>query len=146
MEHTISYTRLKMEYGKLKQKYEITKKQLAIIKKANEEMQQLIQPIRVSPDKLLIKAIQSEFQYFKEEHLKLRSRKREVVLCRQIFAHLLRKKTGMEWVKIGALLGQDHSTAIHSFHTIANLIDYDKQLLARLERIERIFMRYHAKG
>lgn len=146
MENTASYTALRARYGQLEKRYKDLQKRFVTIKQQNDEMKQIIQPIKVSPDKLLVKAIQTEFQHFKEEHLKMKSRKREIVLCRQIFCHIMKKKTKLSWKNIGLFCGQDHSTAIHANNTINDLTDWDKELLAKVERIERLFTRYYGKG
>lgn len=53
-----------------------------------------------------------------------KSRKREVVITRQLIAFYCKNCTGMSLQSIGEILGgRDHTTVIHSVKTIQNLLD-----------------------
>ena len=55
--------------------------------------------------------------------VKSKSRKRELVLCRQVTTHFLRIETPLSWSELGALFGgRDHTTAIHSVGVIKDLL------------------------
>lgn len=66
-----------------------------------------------------------------------RSRKREVVLVRQVSMFLARKHLDMSIAKIGKYIGdRDHATVLHACKTIENLADTDKQFRVELEEID----------
>lgn len=66
-----------------------------------------------------------------------RSRKREVVLVRQVSMFLARKHLDMSIAKIGKYIGdRDHATVLHACKTIENLADTDKQFRGELEEID----------
>ncbi len=66
-----------------------------------------------------------------------RSRKREVVLVRQVSMFLARKYLDMSIAKIGKYIGdRDHATVLHACKTIENLADTDKQFRTELEEID----------
>ena len=58
-----------------------------------------------------------------------RSRKREVVLVRQVSMFLAKKYLDMSTSKIGQYIGnRDHATVLHACKTVATLADTDKQI------------------
>ena len=66
-----------------------------------------------------------------------RSRKREVVLVRQVAMYLAKKHLDMSTSKIGKYIGdRDHATVLHACKTIENLADTDKQFKVELEEID----------
>ena len=66
-----------------------------------------------------------------------KSRKREVVLVRQVSMFLARKHLDMSIAKIGKYIGdRDHATVLHACKTIENLADTDKQFRTELEEID----------
>lgn len=55
------------------------------------------------------------------------SRKRGTsAMCRQIVAYVLLNSTNMSLSSIGAIIGRDHATVIHSRRSISNLIETNK--------------------
>ena len=70
--------------------------------------------------------------------LNTRSRKREVVLVRQISMYFAKKYLDMSTSKIGQYVGKrDHATVLHACKTISNLADTDKQFRSELNEIEQ---------
>ena len=66
-----------------------------------------------------------------------RSRKREVVLVRQVSMFLAKKYLDMSTSKIGQYVGnRDHATVLHACKTVANLADTDKQFRNELNEID----------
>lgn len=66
-----------------------------------------------------------------------RSRKREVVLARQIAMYLAKKHTDASSTQIGQLVGKkDHATVLHSCKIIKDQLEVDKELRSQLEEIE----------
>ena len=75
------------------------------------------------------------------ELMRGRSRKREVVVSRHIFMHLMRKrKENFSLASIGAHLGKDHATVLHGNKTVTNMIDTNDWLYtSALEATEQPF-------
>ncbi len=77
----------------------------------------------------------------KPEKLVMRSRKRDVVVARQIAMFLTKKHTSMALANIGALLGHyDHATVLHACKTIEGQLQVDKELQKQVEEIEKILV------
>ena len=67
------------------------------------------------------------------------SRRKEVVLPRQIAMFLMRDMLGMSYPDIGEKMGKrDHTTAIHSFEKIAQQITTDRTLNQKIILIKEI--------
>ncbi len=66
-----------------------------------------------------------------------KSRKREVVLVRQVAMYLAKKYLDLSTSKIGLYIGnRDHATVLHACKTITNLADTDKQFRNELNEID----------
>ena len=71
------------------------------------------------------------------EAINTRSRKREVVLVRQVAMYFAKKYLDLSTAKIGLYIGnRDHATVLHACKTVANLADTDKQFRTELSEIE----------
>ena len=71
------------------------------------------------------------------ESINTRSRKREVVLVRQVAMYLSKKYLDISTSKIGQYVGnRDHATVLHACKTIANLAETDKQFRHELNEID----------
>ena len=69
-----------------------------------------------------------------------RSRKRELVMARQVSMYLAQKYTKMPTSRIGKLIGgRDHSTVIHSCTQVEQRLKVDKAFSADLSSIENSF-------
>lgn len=69
-----------------------------------------------------------------------RSRKKEIVIARQVTMYMAQKYTKMPASRIGKLVGgRDHSTVIHSCSKIEDRISADKGFTAELASIENSF-------
>lgn len=68
-----------------------------------------------------------------------RTKKREVVIARQLICYFSKTHTGLSLKKIGeALGGRDHTTVIHSCQTIEDLLDTkDRAICAPVASISR---------
>ena len=70
-----------------------------------------------------------------------RSRKREIVLVRQVAMFLAKKYLDMSTAKIGHYVGgRDHATVVHACKTIPNLAETDKQFRNELSEIENLLL------
>lgn len=71
------------------------------------------------------------------ESLNTRSRKREVVLVRQVAMFFSKRYLDMSTSKIGQYIGKrDHATVLHACKTITNLAETDKQFRNELNEID----------
>ena len=67
-----------------------------------------------------------------------RTRKREVVVARQMSMYLAKKYTALSLAGIGDVLGKkDHATVLHACKTISEQVGVDKKLRSDLEEIEQ---------
>ena len=70
--------------------------------------------------------------------VKGRSRKKEVVVPRQIVMYLAEKYTKIPVSRIGSMIGsRDHSTVLHSIAKVKEQIQTDELFRQRVERIEK---------
>lgn len=70
--------------------------------------------------------------------VKGRSRKRELVIPRQLSMFLAKKYTNIPASRIGKLIGsRDHSTVLHSIDQVEQRIKTDKEFAADIEKIEQ---------
>lgn len=67
------------------------------------------------------------------ETITKKSRKRELVIVRQICMYMLKKCTKMSLQEIGDAIGmKDHATVLYSIKTINNLIDTDRLFIEKI--------------
>ncbi len=65
------------------------------------------------------------------------SRKRELVIPRQIIIYLADKYTNLPAARIGKLMGgRDHSTILHSINKVCEMVEKDKDFAAQLTKVE----------
>lgn len=84
----------------------------------------------------IIKAV-TEYYGVEPASIHTRSRKREVVLVRQVAMYLAKKYLDLSTSKIGQYIGKrDHATVLHACKTIANLAETDKQFRNELNQME----------
>jgi chromosomal replication initiator protein len=84
----------------------------------------------------IIKTV-SDYYGVEPEAINTKSRKREVVLVRQVAMFLAKKYLDLSTSKIGLYIGnRDHATVLHACKTITNLADTDKQFRIELEEID----------
>ena len=84
----------------------------------------------------IIKVV-SDYYAVEVSAINTRSRKREVVLVRQVAMFLAKKHLDMSTAKIGQYIGKrDHATVLHACKTIANLAETDKQFRNELNEID----------
>jgi hypothetical protein len=84
-----------------------------------------------------IKVIVAEHFNISAESMSLRTKKREIVLPRQISVYLFKKFTMMSLKMIGESFGgRDHTTAIHSIQTVIDLMETDEAIRRTVEYLE----------
>ena len=87
----------------------------------------------ISDDQVIEAVI--ETYNIKMEDLLSRSRRKEVVIPRQVSMYLLRDVLDLSYPHIGEKLGRDHTTAIHSYEKICRQVDQDAMLNQQILRI-----------
>lgn len=90
---------------------------------------------RLTFDKLLVYI--SRFYNIPQKEILGASRKREKVVCRQMFCYIAKENMPNASLKsIGRFLGgRDHTTVIHSVNVATNLIQYDKIFKKQYQRL-----------
>lgn len=79
----------------------------------------------------------ADFYGVESSCINTRSRKREIVLVRQVAMYLAKKYLDLSTSKIGQRIGnRDHATVLHACKTITNLAETDKQFRHELSQIE----------
>lgn len=93
-------------------------------------------------NKMIEKIIETVTRYFDIEFKQLckKNRKREIVMTRQLIYYFIRDriKNAISLTTMGKLFGglnQDHTTVIHSIHTINDLIFSDSEVKREIEEI-----------
>lgn len=70
--------------------------------------------------------------------LSSKTRKREIVQARQIAMYFCKNLTNSSLATIGSTIGgKDHSTVLHAYRTISNLLETDKVFKIQMEEIEK---------
>lgn len=82
-------------------------------------------------DEVIADQIINDLNEFAEVDLKMRTRKRYVLEPRQVACYLIRQNTELSLMKIGKILGIDHSSVIHSVDVVRELRKYDKAFAER---------------
>ena len=79
-----------------------------------------------------------DYYHIKDESVYTSSRKRDIVLARQVSMYLAHKLLpGLSLARIGQCIGsKDHSTVLHACRTIEDLVGVDKVMEAAVEDIE----------
>jgi chromosomal replication initiator protein len=84
--------------------------------------------------------IVSDFYNLDEDCIYKKSRRREVVQPRQLIMYILRKDFNISYPTIGEDLGgRDHTTVIHSFEKIKEVLKTNNLLVQDLEQIRSMF-------
>lgn len=79
----------------------------------------------------------ADYYSVEAESINTRSRKREVVLVRQVAMYFSKKYLDMSTSKIGQYIGKrDHATVLHACKAVTNLAETDKQFRHELNEIE----------
>jgi len=93
----------------------------------NEAVMEVISDVKLMQVKK-IRSIVCKYYGISDEWLNKETRKREVVLARQICMKKNREVLKLTWYSAAMPFGKDHATAMHGSKTIDNLLCTDKQL------------------
>jgi len=93
------------------------------------------QPKRIITANQIIKAV-SNFYDIAERELSEKTRKKEIVKPRQVAMYLLREDFNASYPYIGQRFGgRDHTTAIHAFEKISNILKNNNLFCEEVRRI-----------
>jgi chromosomal replication initiator protein len=71
------------------------------------------------------------------DEIKSKSRKKEIVIPRQMAMYFAKEFTDLSLVMIGTYLGRDHSTVIHAISSVENMRDTDRKFKVAFSEIEK---------
>ncbi len=109
------------------------------IKMAEEIINNTLQQTMANINPLQVIRCVCEFFEISHSELINKSRRKEIVVPRQITMFLLRDMLGMSYPDIGDKMGKrDHTTAIHSYEKISNEIIKDKNLNQKIVLIKEL--------
>lgn len=104
--------------------------------------QVLTRSVRMVKKQITIDSIKDavcNYYNIKPEKLVMRSRKREIVVARQVAMYLSKKHTSTALASIGSLLGRyDHATVLYACKTIEGQLQVDKELQKAVNEIEQM--------
>lgn len=104
--------------------------------------QVLARSVRMVKKQITIDSIKNavcNYYNIKPDKLVMRSRKREVVVARQVAMYLSKKHTSTALASIGSLLGRyDHATVLYACKTIEGQLQVDKELQKSVNEIEQM--------
>lgn len=96
-----------------------------------------IKPVKTINMVHIIKAI-VEFYNIEEKHLFEKTRRKEIVLPRQIAMYMLREDLNISYPSIGQKFGgKDHTTVIYAYEKISNAIKIDNKLCNEIDQIRQ---------
>jgi len=100
------------------------------------------QAVRVEKKQLSVQRIQEivcGYYNLEQAAIQTNSRKREIVLARQITMYLSKKYTDCSFSHIGKIVGKkDHATVLHACKTIRDQIEINKSFRSSIEEIEEL--------
>lgn len=92
---------------------------------------------KVVSTKRIIECV-SSFYDLKEKELLSKSRKKEIVVPRQIAMYLMREELKASFPCIGRKIGgKDHTTAIHSYEKIKEMVEKDENVSEEINLIKQ---------
>ena len=94
-----------------------------------------VKPKKILPPQEIVRVVAS-FYNIKEENITEKSRRKEVIIPRQVAMYILRQDYNISYPSIGQKLGgRDHTTVIHSYEKIKNEIKAGGRLAQEIEEI-----------
>jgi chromosomal replication initiator protein len=80
----------------------------------------------------------AEYYHLKVEDLKDKTRKKEVVIARQLSMYFAKEYTNLSLKSIGYHFGgRDHSTVIHAVHTVNDMYDVDSRFRSSVDELKK---------
>jgi chromosomal replication initiator protein len=121
-----------------KEKYNVLKKALEIAENnTTEQIQEMIKASsNMTIEDMILDEVSSEF-CISVEHIRSKTRRRDIIDPRQIAMYFLREYTELSLKSIGDVLGGKHyTTVIHSINCVSNNMFLDSYK-RRVERIDK---------
>ena len=107
---------------------------------AKQILQNIITDIEEEIDIEMIGALVSDFFSVPEEQLKAKTRKKEIVIARQVAMYFAKEYTDFSLKSIGEYFGgRDHSTVIHAIQAVNELIETNKTFKTSIQEIKNKF-------
>lgn len=113
---------------------------------AKQALHSIVQNIDVEVNMDYIQKFVQNYFDISIELMKAKTRKREVVVARQVSMYLAKEYTNMSLKSIGAHFGgRDHSTVIHAITTVNDMMDTDQQFYNTMQDVlKKVKMRAKA--
>ncbi len=103
---------------------------------AKQALHNIVQDIDVEVNIDYIQKYVSNYFDVSIELLKAKTRKREIVVARQVAMYLAKKHTNMSLKSIGYHFGgRDHSTVIHAISTVEDIMETDVKFKSQMDEI-----------
>ncbi len=103
---------------------------------AKQTIQSIVQNVETEVGIDYIMKFVSEYFSVTIEQMKDKTRKREIVVARQVSMYFAKEYTNMSLKSIGSNFGnRDHSTVIHAIQSVNDLIDTDKKFNATMQEL-----------
>ncbi|MFN8414785.1 MAG: chromosomal replication initiator protein DnaA [Cytophagaceae bacterium] len=101
---------------------------------AKQIIQNIVQNVETEVNIDYIQKFVSEYFSVTIEQMKDKTRKREIVIARQVAMYFAKEYTNMSLKSIGSHFGgRDHSTVIHALTSVSDLMDTDKKFRATMQ-------------
>ncbi|HSZ24937.1 MAG TPA: helix-turn-helix domain-containing protein, partial [Cytophagaceae bacterium] len=101
---------------------------------AKQTIQTIVQNVEAEVGIDYIMKFVSEYFNVTIDQMKDKTRKREIVVARQVSMYFAKEYTNMSLKSIGSNFGnRDHSTVIHAIQSVNDLIDTDKKFNATMQ-------------
>lgn len=108
---------------------------LALAEEALRDILSVRDPKRITGE-VIIKAV-SNYYSVSVEDIKSQKRKREIALPRQVAMYLTRELTPLSLPAIGDVFGRDHTTVMHSYDKISELIQSSPDMGATIAELKK---------
>jgi len=101
---------------------------------AKQIIQNIVQNVETEVNIDYIQKFVSEYFAVTIDQMKDKTRKREIVIARQVAMYFAKEYTNMSLKSIGNHFGgRDHSTVIHALTSVSDLMDTDKKFRATMQ-------------
>ncbi|MFN6944074.1 MAG: chromosomal replication initiator protein DnaA, partial [Cytophagaceae bacterium] len=105
---------------------------------AKQTLKNIVQEIECEVSIDFIQKFVSEYFNVPVESLKAKTRKREIVIARQVSMYFAKNYTNMSLKSIGYHFGnRDHSTVIHALTAVNDMMDTDKKFNATMQELTK---------
>jgi len=104
---------------------------------AKQTLKNIVQEIDTEVNVDYIQKFVCDYYKISLDLMKSKTRKREVVVARQVAMHFAKEYTDLSLKSIGYHFGKrDHSTVIHALSTVSDMMDTDQRFLNIIEDMQ----------